>query len=899
MRRAFSLAAVFFFAALMAASPAFAATSTGTGTITGSIHSVAGTAIANATIIASGPARQQTTSDSSGNFSMSVPAGIYRVDISKGGYLAATQDDVTVLADASVPLTVTLQQADLSSLRTIATVTSSGRSSINTGAAAVAIVGRQEFQNLASPQINDVVQRIPGADIEKGSSSPNTSFTVAGAQGYETQVLIEGHPVSIGRYGVWFSQFFNSFLVGNIESQLGPGNTTPFAGTAVGGTINVTTPGYTKDTAYHFVTGLDSEAGNYTNLLLSGSEGKFSYVAGAGVAGVNTPYTGTYGCVLDATNKSTWNKPGATGVISFCGDLGGGQSNKGELLKAKWDFSPATSLEFGFLGSQGGYNPQGSAYGLLAPNTTIVNCLTVGSGASSHQECTNPAYAGMVGQKINGMFFYPGSVVTNNMPLFTAQLRAAVGNNTLLVRPYGGSITRIIDGGGEADYAIWSFPSTDTNAANACVHSSFVTVIQSSSNPNYWTCQDSPYTTVETDKLRGATVSFIHPMGMNQITANYDYHSDQTFAVAGNPATPGGLPPAVPNTMSKYNTFSLTGDFALTQALALKAGLYENSWNLDGWAPAVNSGGSGTIVPFSRTIGSFDPHVALTYQPHSGESFRFAVGTSTTFPYAGIVSGTAYTTPGATGTVALNGKNPLLNPEKAYEANLGFDKRLHDGSILSLDLIDTQVHNVFENSSINVTGQPYSVIYQPLNAANLSSELAMLTWHKDPLVGFGYRLSLTADRAVPTGIPIPASQRSFSIPANGVQQCSDGGSAVCIPYLKGYGALSYTFADRTFAHIGVDYEGKNNTYFQPPFAIWDLTVRRPVANSPVSVQASVYNLFNTNTYGGLVTPNAGTHLVGENGAGQYGTYTQSVPFPLIPVAPRTVRVQFDWNVGGR
>jgi hypothetical protein len=505
----------------------------------------------------------------------------------------------------------------------------------------------------------------------------------------------------------------------------------------------------------------------------------------------------------------------------------------------------------------------------------------------------------MVGQKINGMFFYPGSVVTNNMPLFTAQFRTAIGNNTLLLRPYGGSITRIIDGGGEADYAIWSFPSTDTNAATACTKSSFGAVIQSSSDPNYWTCQDTPYTTVETDKLRGATLSFIHPMGMNQLTFNYDYHSDQTYAIAGNPATPGGLPPAVPNTMEKYNTLSLTGDFALTERLTLKAGAYQNWWYLNGWAPTVNSSGKGTIVPFQRTVGSFDPHLAFTYQPRGGESLRFAVGSSTTFPYAGIVSGTAYITHGATGSNALNGKNPMLSPEKAYEADLGFDKRLGDGSILSLDLIDTQVRNVFESSSVQVNNPDYQVIYQPVNAAKLSSEMAMLTWRREPLVGWGYRLSLTADRSIPTGIPIPATQSYYSIPANGVQQCSDGGSAVCIPYLKGYGSLSYTFNDRTFAHIGVNYIGKNNTYFQPPFAIWDLTVRRPVPNSPISVQASVYNLFDTNSFGGLVTPNAGTPLVGENGQGQYGQYTQSVPFPIIPVAPRTLRVQLDYAVGGR
>lgn len=888
--------------------PSFAGAAENTGTVNGTVHGTSGEPIANATVIATGAVTQHTATDAAGKYSLTLPAGFYRLDVSKGGFLTATQTDVAVLTGETLPLDVTLQAADLESLRTIARVTTSAHSSINTGAAAISITPRQDFQNLASPQINDVVQRIPGADIEKGSSSPNTSFTVAGTQGYETQVLVDGHPVSIGRYGVWFSQFFNSFLVGSVESQLGPGNTTPFAGTAVGGTLNISTPGYTKNAALHFVTGEDTLAGSYTNALFSASYGKLSYVLGAGVAGVNTPYTGTYGCVLDATNKATWNTPGAQGVVSFCGDLGGGQSNKGELAKAKWDFSPTTSLEFGFLGSQGGYNPQGSAYGLLAPNITVVNCLTLptsgkdskGNPWGPHQECTDPKYAGMAGQKINGMFFYPGSVVTNNMPLFTAQFRTAVGNNTLLVRPYGGSITRIIDGGGEADYAIWSFPSSDAAAAYACTHSSFGAVIKSSSDPNYWTCQDTPYTTVETDKLRGATVSFIHPMRTSQLAFNYDYHSDETYAIAGNPTQAGGLPPAVPNTMEKYNSLSLTGDFALTQALTLKAGAYQNWWYLNGWQPTINAQHpKGTIVPFERTIGSFDPHLALTLQPHAGESLRLALGTSTTFPYAGIVSGTAYTTPGATGTVALNGKNPMLNPEKAYEADLGFDQRLLRGSILSVDLIDTQVHNVFENSSYAVAGQPYSVVYQPVNAANLSSELAMLTLRREPAVGWGYSLSVTADRAIPSGIPIPAAQNSYSVPANGIQQCSDGGSAVCIPYLKGYGALDYTFPDKTFAHIGVDFEGKNNTYFQPPFAIWDLTLRRQVPNSPVSIQATVYNLFDTNTFGGLVTPNAGTPLVGENGAGQYGTYTQSVPFPLLPVQQRTLRVQLDYNVGGR
>lgn len=917
-------------AALIAVSASVATAADTSASIVGTVLSGTGVPIGDANIALVGPTRTSTTSDASGKFTFAnVAAGIYIIDVTKGGYEPAEDDDITVLASQTVPVQIVLQQASLSTLKTIARVTTSASSSINTGSAAQSITGRQSFLNLASPQINDIVERIPGADIEKGSSSPNVTFTLAGTQGYETQVLIDGHPISIGRYGAWFSQFFNSFMVGGIETQLGPGNTTPFAGTAVGGTMNVETPAYTHNSAFNFVTGADSLGGSYTDALYSGSFGKLSYVLGAGTAGDNTLYTGTFGCVVDPnaggnSGYSHWNEPGSTGIISFCGDLGGGQRNQGEIVKAKWDFSPSTSFEMGFLGSQAGYDPQGSAYGIIGQNMTIVNCINdTNSHNVAYQECGNPANNAFVGQTMNGFFFYPGSSVSNNMPLFTAQLRTAIGNNTLLVRPYGGSITRIIDGSGESDYGIFWYPAGDAAAASAC-----------SGSPNYGTpisgsggmdeCEDGPYTTVETDKLKGATMSFIHPMGMDDISLNYDYHSDETYAIAGDPAETGGLAPAIPDTMEKYNSISLTGDFALSDKLTLKAGGYQNWWFVNGiQAGPLNSSNKPTQIPLERTVGAFDPHLAFTFAPAAGTSMRLAVGSSTTFPYAAEVSGIPHISR-ATGTGGSNNTldetSPTLSPEKAYEADLGIDKRLKGGTIVSFDLLDMQVHNVFEyltyaNTDSSITA--YNQISEPVNAANISSQLAMLTIRHLPVVGFGYDLTATADRAVPTGIPLAST--SYQIPANDVQQCSDGGSATCIPYLKGYGALEYVFPDRTFLHLGVDYEGKNNTYFQPPFEIFDATIRRPI-NDKLAIQASVYNLFNSNTFGGLVMPNQGTHIIGENGCipgsspsaqpncyppngtgstelPQYSNYTQSVIYPLLPVEPRTIRLQLEYGVG--
>ena len=55
-------------------------------------------------------------------------------------------------------------------------------------------------------------------------------------------------------------------------------------------------------------------------------------------------------------------------------------------------------------------------------------------------------------------------------------------------------------------------------------------------------------------------------------------------------------------------------------------------------------------------------------------------------------------------------------------------------------------------------------------------------------------------------------------------------SLACIPYLKGYGQFTYAFRAGAFAELGVDYEGKNNEYYQPPLALVDFSYRKPLGH---------------------------------------------------------------------
>ncbi|HEY5258366.1 MAG TPA: TonB-dependent receptor [Candidatus Baltobacteraceae bacterium] len=881
--------------------PIAATAQTQTATLLGTVRTVDGNAVAGANVLVSGPQRAQTTTDATGAFTVTgLAPGIYHIDVTKGGFLTASLDQIALLPGATQPVTATLTRASLNSLQTIATVRSLGAgSSINTGAAATSIVSRAQIQALANPQVNDIVQRIPGASLERGSSSPNTSISLVGSQPYETQVLLDGHPLSGGRYGTFFSQFFNSYQLQGIETENGPGNTTPFAGTAVGGTANFLTPNFTQRTTAEFSSGFDTYGTQFSSALLTGSAGKLQWVLAAGAGGQNGPFAGKQGCLLSTYDKATWNTPASTGIISSCGPIDSAYGTKGEVAKLRVNFSTATSLELGFVGSQASYLPQATTYGVDAGGVPIAACLPISSGGINGQACTSPFAAANVGKPTQGYFFYPGSNVYNTMPIFEGQLSTAIGDNTLLVRPYQGAISRVINGSGEANYPQFWY-SASTYARAFCTGAPSYGSVGATVN-GLTACMQGPYSTWEHDTFKGTTFSFIHPFGDDSLNFTYDYHSDETFACAGG----GACGVQVPDTFEKFNTFSLTGDFALRDDLSLKAGGYLTQWRIQG-IKAIPTGTTFVGGPLDRTVVRFDPHVALTYQPHNDVSYRLAFGTSSTFPYAGIASGTpAYIPPSGTGSAVgtLTEKNPNITPEHAVEIDFGADKRFRNGSVLSFDLMSSVVHDVFENTQevVNQPGPPaVGLINFTINAAKLDSRIAMVTFRNEPKVGLGYFATVTATRSVVDGVPLSAypsaASGTFGSPANGVQQCSDGGNNVCIPYLKGYGSLSYAFPRGDSVSLGVDFEGKNNTYFQPPFWIYDLEAKHPVSKT-FDLEVSVQNLLNTNSFGALVRPNAGSPFVGENSSGQQGNayIAGNLPYPLIPVQPRTARLQLVYH----
>ena len=887
------------------ASPAPAGAPSATTTVLqGSVRGSSGLPIAGAAVSISGATSATATSDAAGTFTLTVPQGIYTVQVTHNGYNAAIVSNIVAVGGTSVPVGVTLTQADLSSLRTIGSVSSTARggSAINTGAASSSFVPAQAFINVANPQINDVLQRVPDVTLQHMGSQPDVSIVLGGVQPYETQILIDGHPLALGQYGVWTSQYFPSYLIGGVETQSGPGNTTPFANIAVGGTVNLLTPTFTSRPTAEITYGADNYQSQYSNFLATGSAGKLQYVAGTGVGALNGPFYETTRCVVTPNDLLLQNRPGSTGVIQNCGDASGSFFSKGELGKLRYNFSPSTSLDVGFTGAWGGYSPQGTAWGTYLGPTTIVQCLT------TSPKCTNPQFNNLVGSTINGYAWYTGSSVYNNQWLYDAQLRTSIGNNTLLVRPYIGNIEPEVITGGIIQASYPSFFSPVGAATDPTALTAFTNTCNSNfgntTNPAGQTvikngqleCFGSAYETFEQDKLYGTTFSLVHPFGNNVVNLTYDFHGQSTFAFINSPSSV-----SVPLSTDRYSTFSLTGNFGVIKNLGLNLGLYDTRWTVNGVRPAslVDS----TLVGFSRGVSRFDPHVALTFRPTGDVSYRASAGSSATFPYVGQVSGNATYQQPATSLppqFALGGtlteKNADLEPEVATSYGLGVDKRFGVASVLSFDLADTIVHNVFEQTTTLVPRNGGNEgIFSPVNVARLHAELATLRYSYAPRSGIGINASVSANRSIIDGLPFGFS----GPPTNGVQICGNGatapGIATCIPYLKGYGQINYTAHGGTFVGLGVEYEGKNNSFFQPPFALVDFTFRRAVTKN-VEMLVGVENLLNTDVFSNvsnLSTPNEGTPIVASNPDGSLGTFVPN----LVPAPPRTIRVQLRLHTG--
>ena len=828
-----------------------------TGAITGLVRDNGGKPLAAVKVQLTGPVTRTTASAADGTFSFGhLPAGTYALFATAGGFESAGLAGLNISAGGTVNANVTLAAATLSSLREIGHVTAS-RSSINTSPAAIASLSSQDYIDRSQPQVVSLLDELPGVELNRNSSGApgaNAEVAIRGAATYETQNLIDGHPVSAGTYGDYVATFLNALILDDVEVAKGPGALGNTIENAVGGTVNFRTPQIAAHETARFLAGYNSFDGSYYAARYSNTFGKVGVLVG--YARYGTP-----GYETNAIEPYVYNTSGTPnytyvpiGTVTDSLHLGQTFDNRAELYKLSYTFSPTTALTLGDFSSQT-WNDETGTLANFNP-VTIAQCVDTSppSSAPPPYNCTgqdsqpgspaytNPKYRNLIGKTINGFYGYNGDFETNNEPMWTADLRSGISTGTALVRYYAGSIQRIVDGIGEAG-TIQSCGDPQCIPSNAYVQ--------------------TPYLQNEHDLLHGLDAEYSLPVGRDTLTAGYDHHSDLTNYCSGDPTGGAALFCSVPGVLEGSSTLSLRATLALNDQASLVLGNYFSN---------------GTYTPHR-----YDPRVGFTYRVNPQVVVRAALGSTYVAPFAGYINPVAY--------VNQNTLYPVTKPieETSSGFNLGSDILVGRFGKLTIDGYATRVFDRLSSNSISVppaeyNGQPYKYVSFTYNSGNAFEKGLELAFEERPPVGVGFRTSVDLNRAYGYDVNAPnagSQQGPYSYLAEGVQLPE-------YPFSKERAEVSYRTRAGQSAVFGMTAYGQWNAFGEPGFSLFDASLSTPFQHG-LRLQVAVANAFNHDNGRTFTEYNYGYAPAQATG----GLYPQSLFF----AQPRTLSVQLQRTFG--
>jgi outer membrane receptor protein involved in Fe transport len=846
-----------------------AAAQTPAGSINGTVSSDQGP-LEGATISVGGSASRTVISRKDGTFTITgLPDGGYLVSIIRPGYAAVRDTAVTIAAGASQTFAVTLVAESLSSLRTIGTVTANGgrtSTALNTSAAAQSTVTFQQYIDRGQTQVNNLLEEQPGVEItrvDSGALGSNSNISLRGVNPYETQVLIDGHPVSGGTNGSYLIQFLNPLILSDVEIDKGPGANGNTVANAVGGSVNFRTPQIASKPTGIVLGGYDSFNGSTFGARFSDTVGKFGFLFGYAETG--TPgYFHDNLLSVSGANANGIAFPGSkplTATINTLIPSSQTYNNRSQLVKFAYNFSPTTTLTAGYYGSQSYVDYTGTL--TTAEKYTIVgSCATCSSTGTTY---TNPLYANYIGQTLlaangnDGLF--QGNTETNNEPIFTLDLRSAIGKGTFLARYYTGSIARDLNDPGEVTQIVGCFNP-------AC-------------NPAALDGED--FQQNQTDYLHGGDFEYDLPLGRSDVTLSYDTHDDISSNCSPVPTTC-----SVSNLIVSARTLSLRGHIAISPKLTFGLANYY----------------SDTTYVGKR----YDPKVTLTYQPSNKQVLRFAAGTAYVAPFAGFVgpaTGKSGTLTGAAVVATSSTVKTLeivnnLKPETSQSFDIGGDFSTGHDSKVTIDLFNTIVNNRFSTDSVTLAGgitgtfngTPFNKISELFNQSDSHQQGIELGFIKAPIVGFGANavFDLSHDyqfntrlNPVLAGLPVLANQTGTF---NNSGNILDGSEIPGEAYSKGHAELNYQFAGGARVAFGMTYYGAYNSFGQNAFELFDANFGIPLQHG-FRLQVSGINIFNHDD----------GRVLGEFNQGPY-TPIAAPGFTLSPVTlffapPRQVTLQLS------
>ena len=821
-----------------------------------------------------------------------------------------------------VRATVTLQAATLTTIGT--TSTQSARVPLNAGPGATSRITRAQLDDQAQPQLARLFDQTPGvisnhtASSNPASPGAQTSPNLRGSLDYEKTTLIDGHPVATGRFGDYVTTFVGAYVLQDVEIAKGPGAFAPLVVNGIGGSVNFRTrePSAHPTSALDLVS--DGFGGSLVHALASSTVGKFGFVvdavsygtpgafhalpttvalpAGTQIAGIGTIGTTTSATPPGGTPPGPFpvanaqNNPGNAYVrlVACCEPVDSSFLGRSEVVKARWRFSDATTLTAAYVGNQSSFSLDGAQLQTLAATFTP-------SGAPV---------------ALNPTTHLPSNVTEiENEPLFEAELRTTLRNDTLIGRWYTVSLNRFT--GNAAASPAQPFTGLVSLTGSAPLAGGGTTPTFTGETRTV-TIPDVFSRTVEEDRVRGGSFAWIHPAGADDYELAFDRIVSLTNAYSvgasnGAAVFSASVPAGSAQTITSFlarGTLHPNEDDALT--LAAYATTYRNHFS---------TGPVGTSFAFGdATHGEIDPRLGFTHRLRRANGvLRFAMGGAVTPPAFNVLSGVnqspaAVFRPGAT-SITVTRNAGTLRPETSFGYDLGGDFRLARDTVASFDAYLTNVRDqlVTTVTPAGTFTPPGGTAAIPVfasaaaNAGNSRFYGLEASLRSDPRTGFGYVAQGALTRAYAYGVSpslyatatSPLGTNLAIVPGANYTSTGTGFNGISnkgIPYAQGYAEAHYRTERGGLLLFGLTYYGNNNSYGVPAFTVANATLRVPLGarRDAAALQLSIDNLFDVQ-------------------GGQTIATDAAIPVPLVngklglvnalPVGPRAVRLSL--HVGAR
>ena len=791
-----------------------------TVSVTGTVVGSDAVPIAGATIEARGATTARATSSADGAFSLTLPPGVYTLVVTHAGNRPAQQD--VAVTTGLQPLSVTLETASLTTIQRIgSTVATAGAAALNNSPAAVSTLTSADYRLRGQNVVQNLLEELPGVELTRASSGTapgaNTNVAIRGADPYETQTLVDGHPINGGASGTFLIQFLNPQTLGTIEVSKGPGYLGNTIADSIGGTVNFRTPPISSTLTGRVAAGYDTYNGSTYALEASDTVGKFGFLVAAAFYGTPGYNEQPIPFVVPDANAMFGVVPNAT--INALYPNSQTYDNRSQLVKLAYNFTPSTVFTAEYFGGQSYVDYTGTLTTQEPVHVVAGPCVTCGAfnkasgnnGGSGLPSYTFPGGLGFVGQTIPGATtldnFYLGNYETDNEPIFSGELRTALGPGTLLARYYTGSVNRLISDPGEASQVYQCDDPTcnfEFAQANGDVSSAFY--------------QKDFYT------FQGEDFEYDLPLGASTVTAAFDSHNENTQFCSGPDA--GALPCGQGNILTQSRTISLRGDIALTDRARLQLGNYFSSQ--------------------TGVASRYDPHLGFTYRVLPTLAVRLAAGTDFAAPYPDLVTHTRGS--------ALSLVQAGLTGESSFGYNVGLDGQIGGDAKVTLDAYNTTLHGRF--ATVNERGTPvtynggvYNNVTYTFNQANTRMAGIEATFLKAPKRGVGAYASGDLMRAYTYGTNFATTFLPGLTPsqAGNYGNEADGAQIVGYPYFHGRGEVNYTFGNSALVAFGADIYGAVNSFNQPGFTDFDAHINLPL-QSGFRLNVAVQNLFNHDDY---------------------------------------------------